>query len=134
MIAGKDLLFTSLRLGRNGLIRERVLLWGKVLRRAWRKVGDEAGGADGAEVQIGCSFADGLVRLRMLGQGDKGAVVSENTGLFAGDLCDGVAEVVLVVERNVRNNGKKGVDDVGGIQTAAETDLQNGDVDRFCLA
>ena len=96
-------------------------------------MGDEAGGADGAEVQVGGSFADGLIRLGVLGQGDKGAVGAKDAGLFAGDLCDGVAEIVLVVERDVGDDREQRVDDVGGVQAAAEADLQDGDVDRLYL-
>ena len=61
----------------------------------WRLGGDVVGGADGAEVEGGGGFADGLVGLGVLREGDEGAVGAEDAGLFAGDLGDGVAEVVL---------------------------------------
>ena len=94
-------------------------------------MGDVGGGADGAEVEGRGGFADGLVGLGMLGEGDEGAVGAEDAGLFAGDLGDGVAEVVLVVEGDVGDDGEEGVDDVGGVETAAEAYFEDGDVDRF---
>ena len=98
--------------------------------RAWRKVGDVAGGADGAEVEGGGGFADGLVGFGVLGEGDEGAVGAEDAGLFAGDLGDGVAEVVLMVEGDVGDDGEEGVDDVGGVESASEAYFEDGDVDR----
>ena len=65
----------------------------------------------------------------MLGEGDEGAVGAEDAGLFAGDLGDGVAEVVLVVEGDVGDDGEEGFDDVGGVETAAEAYFEDGDVD-----
>ena len=97
-------------------------------------MGDVVGGADGAEIEVGGGFADGLVGLRVLGQGDEDAVGAEDAGLFAGDLGDGVAEVVLVVERDVGDDGEEGVDDVGGVETAAQADFEDGDVDRACAS
>ena len=101
-------------------------------RSGWQ-VGDEVGGADGAEVEGRGGFADGLVGLGVLGEGDEGAVGAEDAGLFAGDLGDGVAEVVLVVERDVGDDGEEGVDDVGGVETAAEAHFEDGDVDWFSI-
>src|ERR1035441_2185204 len=65
----------------------------------------------------------------MLGEGDEGAVGAEDSGLFAGDFGDGVAEVVLVVERDVGDDGEEGLDDVGGVEAAAHADFEDGDVD-----
>jgi len=85
-------------------------------------------GVDGVEVEGGGGFADGLVGFGVLGESDEGAVGAEDSGLFAGDLGDGVAEVVLVVEGNVSDDGEDGLDDVGGVEAAAETYFEDGDV------
>ena len=63
-----------------------------------------------------------------------GGLAAKDAGLFSSDLRDGVAEVVLVIQGDVGDDGEQGVDDVGGVQTTAEADFQNGDVDRFWLA
>src|ERR1700712_2318473 len=60
--------------------------------------GDVVGGVDGVEVEARGGFADGLVGLGVLGEGDEGSARAEDAGLFAGDGGNGVAEVVLVVE------------------------------------
>ena len=105
---------TPLHFGRNDGIGGGLLL----VRPRWQ-MGDEAGGADGSQVQLGSCFADRLIGFRMLGQGNEDAVRAENAGLLAGDLGDGVAEVVLMVEGDVGDDGEQGVDDIGGVQTAA---------------
>ena len=91
--------------------------------------GDEVCGVDGAEVEGGGGFADGLVGLGVLGEGDEGAVGAEDAGLFAGDGGDGGAEVLLVVERDVGKDGEDWLDDVGGVKTAAEAYFEDGNVD-----
>ncbi len=96
-------------------------------------MGNETGGADGAEVEVRSNFADGLIGLGVLGQGDEGAVAAEDASLFAGNFGDAVAEVVLVVEGDVGDDGEKGVDFVCDDTATAEADFQNGDVDRLCL-
>jgi hypothetical protein len=64
-----------------------------------------------------------------LGESDQRAVCAENPGLFAGDCGDGVAQIVLMVEGDIGQNRKDGVDDVGGIEAATETDFEDGDID-----
>ena len=91
--------------------------------------GDVVGGVDGADVEGGGGFADGLVGLGVLREGDEDAVGAEDAGLFAGDGGDGVAEVVLVVEGDVGEDGEERLDDVGGVEAAAEADFEDGDVD-----
>ncbi len=54
---------------------------------------------------------------------------AEDAGLLAGDLGDGVAEVVLMVEGDVGDDGDEGVDDVGGVEAAAEAYFEDGYVD-----
>src|ERR1039458_8814586 len=46
--------------------------------------------------------------------------------LFAGDLGDRVAQVFLVVERDVGEDGEQRIDDVGGVEPAAHADFQDG--------
>jgi len=99
-------------------------------------VGDEVCGADGTEVEVGGGFANGLVGLEMLREGDESAVGAEDSGFFAGDLGDGVAEVVLVVEGDVSDDREEGVDDVGGVKTASKPNFEDGYIYRFfsCFA
>ena len=92
-------------------------------------MGDIRGGADGVEVEVGGDFSDGLVGLGMLGEGDEGSVGAEDAGFFASDLGEGVAEVVLVVEGDVGDDGDEGGDNVGGVETATEAYFEDGDVD-----
>ena len=96
-------------------------------------VGDVGGGADGVDVEGGGYFADGLVGLRVLGEGDEGSVGAEDAGFFAGDFADGVAEVVLVIKGDVGDDREQGLDDVGSVEAASEAHFEDGDAD-FLLA
>ena len=100
---------------------------GKSRERLWG-VGDEGCGADGVDVEGTRGFADDLVGLGVLREGDEGAAGAEDATLFAGDVGDGGAEIVGVVDRDVGEDGKDGVDDVGGVEAATETDLKDGDL------
>src|SRR5665213_1845918 len=100
--------------------------------------GEIFGGVDGVEAEsilrgdfLG-DLADGLVGFWMLRQSDERAAGTEDAGLFARDVGDGGAEVLLVVERDVGDDGEERVNNVGGVETAAEADLEDGDVDRVC--
>ena len=42
---------------------------------------------------------------------------------------DGVAEVLLVVEGDVGDDGEEGFDDVGGVEAASHAHFEDGDVD-----
>ena len=52
----------------------------------------------------------------------------DDAGFFGGDLLDGVAEKIFVIEINLRDDGDFGSDDVGGIQAAAHAHFEDGDV------
>ena len=78
----------------------------------------------------GC-FSDGLVGFGMLGKGDEGASCAEDAGFFAGDFGKGRAEVVLVVEGDVGDDGEERGDDVGSVEPASETYFEDGDVYWF---
>lgn len=80
------------------------------------------------QLQRGGGLADGLVGIGVLRQGDKGAVGPQDAGFFAGDLGDGVAQVVLMVERDVGDDGDQRVDDVGGVEASAKADLEDGNI------
>src|SRR5665213_2703241 len=108
---------------------ERDLVVVGVQRGGARRVGDGGrnvaagevvGGVDAADVEGDGDFADGLVGLGVLRERDQSAVLAQDAGFFAGDFGDGVAEVFLVVERDVGDDGEHGIDDVGGVETAAE--------------
>ena len=81
------------------------------------------------KLERGGGLADGLVGLGVLRQGDEGAVGAEDAGLLAGDLGDGVAEVLLVVEGDVGDDREQRIDDVGSVEATAEADLEDGDLD-----
>ena len=70
--------------------------------------------------------ADHLLRLRRLAGDDGGDAALEDAGLLAGNGGEGVAELVLVIERDGRDDAERRArDDVGGVELAAETDLQD---------
>ena len=66
----------------------------------------------------------------MLGERDESAVGTEDACFFAGDLGDGVAKVVLMVESNVGEDGEDWLDDVGGVETTSQAHFKDGDVHR----
>ncbi len=83
----------------------------------------------GVDVEFGRDFAEDLVGDGMLGEEDGGAVGAEDAGLFAGDLGEGIAQPLLMIEIDVGDDGEEGFDDVGGVEAAAESDLEDGEVD-----
>src|SRR5262249_10635542 len=89
---------------------------------------DELGCADSVKVEFRSSLADGLVGLRVLRQRDEGSMRTQDARLLAGDLGDGVAEVLLVIECDIGDDRQQGIDDVGGVKAAAQTDLKNRDL------
>src|SRR6266700_1409802 len=92
--------------------------------------GEVVGGVDGVDIERDGGFADGLVGVWVLRKGNQGAFCTEDAGFFAGDGGDGRAEVFLVVERDVGDDGEDGVDDVGRVEPAAEAYFEDGDVYR----
>src|ERR1017187_6796949 len=64
----------------------------------------------------------------MLRQGYQRAACAQDSRLFAGDLGNRVAQVFLVVERDVGQDGEQRIDDVGGVEPAAHTHFQDGDL------
>ena len=91
--------------------------------------GHVRGGVDAPDLQFRGDFADGLVGFRMLGEGDQGAAGTEDAGFFAGDEADGRAEPLLVIERDVGDDGEDGGDDVGGVETASHAYFEDGEID-----
>ena len=91
--------------------------------------GDEVGGVDGAGLEFGRDFSEDLIGDGVLGEEDGGSAGAKDAGFFAGDLGEGVAQPLLVVEVDVGDDGDEGRDDIGGVETAAESDLKDGDVD-----
>ena len=67
----------------------------------------------------------------MLRQGHQRAAWAQDSRLFAGDLGDRVAQVFLVVERDVGEDGEQRIDDVGGVEPAAHAHFQDGDLHWF---
>ena len=70
-------------------------------------------------------------RLGLLAADHAADAVLEDAGLLGGDLGQGLAEVLLVVDGDGGDDGEAGaVDDVGGVEAAAEADLEQGEVGR----
>ena len=61
---------------------------------------------------------------------DEGAAGLDDPGLVAGDVEGGASEVLDVVDADVRDRGDAPGGDVGRVPTAADTDLDDGGVDR----
>ena len=57
-------------------------------------------------------------------------LLGDDAGLLPGDLGDGVAEIVGVVDPDRGDHRDRRVDDVGGVPAPAEPDLDDRDVDR----
>ena len=53
----------------------------------------------------------------------------DDAGLLAGDLFDGMAEEIFVIEIDLRDHGDFRNDHVGGIQAAAHADFDHGEID-----
>ena len=74
---------------------------------------------------------DHLERVGVLAADDAEDAGLEDAGLLAGDLGQGVAEVLLVVDGDRGDDGEaRPVDDVGGVEAAAEPDLEQREVGR----
>lgn len=92
-------------------------------------LGDPVGGAeDGRGVLSGGAFEDGLGFGPLAGE-DDGAGRFDDAGLFEGDFGDGVAEEAFVVEVDGGDDGEDGIDDVGGVETAAHAGFEDHGVD-----
>ena len=55
----------------------------------------------------------------------------DDAGLLDGDLLEGVAEELGVVETDIGDDRQQGGDDIGAVEPAAHADLDDGDVDLF---
>ncbi len=90
-------------------------------------IGEEEGGAFACRLGL-----DDGERLRNLRRDDRRRTALEDAGLLGRDQLDGVAEEFLVVDRNRRDHrGQRMFDDVGGVEPAAETDLEQDHVGRI---
>ena len=65
----------------------------------------------------------------MLRERNQDSVAAQNARLFAGNGGDGAAQPFGVVERDVGDDGKKRVDDIGGVETSAHAHFEHGDID-----
>lgn len=86
---------------------------------------DEQPGAD----LVGPVAQDRQDLFLLRGADDDGVRV-DDPGLFGRDLLDGVAEEVLVVDADGRDDRDVGLDDIGRVPGAAHADLDDGHVDR----
>ncbi len=59
------------------------------------------------------------------------AVRLDDAGFFAGDLLDGMAEKIFVVEIDRRDDGDFGHDDVGGVEAAAQANFVDREIDSL---
>src|SRR6202000_1500859 len=97
-------------------------------------MGDKARRIDRPKVELCSSFADSLVGLGMLGKSNQCPARTEDAGLLPGDLGDRVAQVILVIKCDVRDDGEDRVDNVGRVQSSSQTDLKNRNFDRICIS
>ena len=65
----------------------------------------------------------------MLRQRHHNSVRADDAGLLARDLGDGVAEIFLMIERDVGNHRDQRLDDVGRVQPAAHADFEHRNLD-----
>ncbi len=101
-----------------------------ILRGARGGAGRKAAcGVDAADVEVDGDLADCGVGFRMLRECDEDAIGAQDAGFFGGDGAEGVAEEFDVVEADVGDDGDERLDDVGGVEAAAESDFEDGDVD-----
>ena len=71
-------------------------------------------------------------RLARLAGDDRRHVALENAGLLGGDLFERVAEKFAVIERQPRDDaGERALDDIGGVEPAAEPDFEQQHVGRM---
>ena len=111
--------FALRRMGHPSTLTSGQLLgWGRVVGRA-----------DGVQFQRSRRLTDRLVCLRMLRQRDQRSLRTQDASLLPRNFGNRVAQVVLVVQRDVRNDRDQRIDDVGGVQPAAQTNLKHGDID-----
>ena len=75
------------------------------------------------------SSVDHRERVLVLRADDAGHAALEDAGLLRGDAGEVVAEEILVVVADRRDHrGERRVDDVGGVEAAAEPDLEQRDI------
>ena len=77
--------------------------------------------------ESGGDFANHLVGFGVLGQSDQRAAAAENTGLFTGDFADGIAKPLHVIERDVGDDRKQRIDDIGRIEPSTQAHFKNRD-------
>ena len=63
----------------------------------------------------------------LLGENERNAGF-QDSGFFAGDFREGVAEEVLMVEIDAGDDGDERRKDVGGVEATAEADFEDGEV------
>jgi hypothetical protein len=94
--------------------------------KAFSRGRDVIGRINATDVEANGDIIDGVVGFGMLGQSHQNAFRAENPCLFAGNLGDRAVEPFHVIESDVRNDGDKRPDDVGGIKASAKANFENG--------
>ena len=64
----------------------------------------------------------------MLRKRDENTVLPQNAALLPGNRGDRVAQIILMIERDVRDHGEQRLDDIRGIQPSAKTHLKHRDL------
>ena len=62
------------------------------------------------------------------GRGEADSPLLDDPPLFAGDLLQGIAEILPVFEGDVGDDRNEGDNHIGGVEPAPHADLQNGDI------
>src|SRR5271166_1251667 len=74
------------------------------------------------------SVTNDIIGLGMLRQRDHQSIFANDSGLLASDFTNRVAQIFLVVERDIGNDREQRIDDVGGIEASAHFNFEHGDL------
>jgi hypothetical protein len=86
-------------------------------------------GADASGIVTENRITDDIVGFRRLWECHDDAAWTDDAGLLAGDLGEGVSEKFLMIERDVGNDANPRFDDIGGVEASAHADFEDGNVD-----
>src|SRR5450755_1324712 len=93
--------------------------------RYWRHVGH---GIHGARAGIDDGVSDHVVGFGKLREGYYDSAGTDDAGFFFGNLSDGFAQILLMIEGDVGDDAEARIDHVGCIQTSPHADFEDDDV------
>ncbi len=89
----------------------------------WRKA---AGCIDAADVEPHSRLANRRVGFLMLRERDEHPVLAEDARLLSGDLANGVAQILCVVDADVGDDADDGLDGVSSVKPATQAHFEHG--------